>query len=87
MQLAEARADRDGLADEAGRDAVAVALKGDQGGPRDHPLDLQLRGERRRRQRAQVLLGGDFGDRSARPLALVGDRDRPAVQVGLGLAD
>jgi hypothetical protein len=86
VQLAQAGADGDGLADVAHRDAVAVALEGDHGGARDDSLDRQLCGERRGRKREQWLPGGEFGDRPAGPPTTIGHRDGPAVQIGLGLA-
>ena len=87
VQLAEAGANRDGLADVAGRDAVAVALQGDHRGARDDPLGLELRRECRRRQDRQRLVGGELGDRGPAPFAPIGDRERPAVQIGLGRAE
>ena len=87
VQLAEAGRDGHGLADEAGRDAVVVALERDERRAPDDPRNLKLRRERRRWQPEQALLAGELGDRARAALAAIGDRDRPPVQVGLRLAE
>jgi hypothetical protein len=77
LQLAEPGRDGDGLPDQAGRDAVAVALERDQRRTADDALDRQLRGERERGQRDQALLGGELRDRLPVARASVSDRGRP----------
>src|SRR5271163_2462632 len=59
VKLTQAGADGDGLPDEAGRDAVAVALEGDHRGARDDALNLKQSGERGPSQLQQTLLGGE----------------------------
>ena len=87
VQLAEAGRHGHGLADQAGRDAVVVALERNERGTTDDPMYLKLRGERERRQGEQALPAGELGDRQAAARASVGDRDSPAIEVRLGLAE
>ena len=86
VQLAEAGRHGHGLADQAGRDAVVVALERDERRAPDDALNFKLRRKRVRRQAEQALLAGELGDRQPAARAAVGDRDRPPVQVGLRLA-
>ena len=76
-----------GAARAGGRDAVVVALEGDQRRPGCLALDGDLRRVGERRQRAQRLRGAELADGAARALALVGDPDAPAVKVALRLGD
>ena len=66
VQLAEAGRHGHGLADQAGRDAVVVALERDERRAPDDALDLKLRGERGAGQAEQALLAGELGDRQPR---------------------
>jgi hypothetical protein len=79
-RLAETREHRHPRARLGGRDAVAVALEGDQSARRDDPLDPQLGRVSDRRQRQQRLGGCPLRDRQALAAALVSDLDTRAIE-------
>jgi hypothetical protein len=85
VHVPEPSANDHGLRRVAGRNAVAVALKRDQCVVGDDTFGLVLGRERQLRQDEQRLAGGELTDRAPPTLAPVGDRDAPAVKVGLRL--
>ena len=83
---AEPRADGHGQADQAGRDAVAVAVEADQRARRHLALDADLGREGQLGQRAQALASGQLADGQRPALTRVGDLDAEAIEAGLRLA-
>jgi hypothetical protein len=85
--VADPSAHRDALGVQAGWDAVAVSLVGDQARRRDDPLHHDRRRVRQRRQRKKTLPPRQLADARTAAPAPVADPLTEAIELRLRIAD